>query len=262
MPVQTRQQIIKMFETFKETSIAFNSHVIEATGLIPKQIFLKITNSKVPCILYSTSMSSAKVIANLSPELFEKLRSAKNTVYLRFAFKRSEKMDSLKFFVASKVSGFNPYSKNNPQTNFISLEYLQAPPDDLIKILGNLLTAKTNAMQRKEERIPINNENIKKLGINDKNALVLIQDVPRKCLLRDISFSGAKVLIIGLGKFLVNKKAVLRLSIQTSSKPVDIKGKIIRTEEVKGRKDISAIALSFEEEKPLPFTKSINNFFV
>ena len=116
-------------------------------------------------------------------------------------------------------------------------------------------------MQRKEERIPITDINLKKLGIKDKNAVVLIQDVPRKCLLRDISFSGSKVLIIGLGKFLVNREAVLRLTVAAAANPVDIKAKIIRTEEVKGRKDISALALQFEEDKPATFTQIINNFF-
>ena len=93
MPVPNRQQIIKLFNTFKENDVAFNNHVIEATGLLPKQIFLKISSTKVPCILYSTSMTIARVIANLSPELFEKIRAAGNTAYLRFAFKRLEKTD-------------------------------------------------------------------------------------------------------------------------------------------------------------------------
>ncbi len=261
MPVQTRQHIIKLFNTYKENIIAFNNHVIEATGLIATKIFLKVSNTKVPCILYSTSMTSAKVIANLSPELFEKIRIAGNTVYLRFSFKRSDRSDSLKFFVSSKVTGFNPYSKNNPQTNFVTLVYSQTPPDDLIKILGNLLTAKANAAQRKEERIAINDENLKKLGFIDRNAILLIQDVPRKCILRNISFSGVKVLIIGLGKFLINKEAVLRLNIENTSKPVDIKGKILRSEEVKGRKDITAIAMKFDENMPLTLTQCINNFF-
>ncbi len=262
MPVPTRQQIIKLFNNFKEKDVAFNNHVIEATGLLPKQIFLKISNTKVPCILYSTSMISARIIANLSPELFEKIRAARNTVYLRFAFKRSDRTDALKFFISSKVTGFNPYSNNNPHTNFITLNYSQTPPDDLIKILGGLLTVKANAMLRKEERIPITTESLEKLGFKDRNAIILVQEVPRKCILRDISFSGAKILIIGLGKFLINKEAVLRLSIVDVSKPVDIKGKIIRTEQVKGRKDISALALKFNEEnKSLSFIQCINNFF-
>jgi hypothetical protein len=261
MPVQTRQQLLKLYETFKETNVAFNNNVIEATGLLAKQIFLKVAGTQIPCILYSTSMTSAKVIANISPELFEKIRTARNTAYLRFAFKRSEKLDSLKFFVSSKITGFNPYGKNNSQTNFVSLTYSQRPPDDLITILGNLLTVKTNALQRKEERIELNPENIKKLGLKDKNALILVQDIPRKCLLRDISFSGAKLLVLGLGKFLADKEAVLRLNLEASARPVDVNGKVVRTEEVKGRKDITAIALKFDESKPLPFTKIITNFF-
>lgn len=261
MPVQTRQQIIKMFETYKNISVSFNNHVIEATGLLPKQIFLKISNLNVPCILYSTSMTTAKVIANLTPQLFDEIRSVRNTAYLRFTFKKPDKADFLKFFVASKITGFNPYSKKNPNTNFITLSYSQKPPDDLIQILGNLLAIKANAMKRKEERIELNDENLKKLGLKDKNAIIIIQDVPRKCILRDISFSGSKMLILGIGKFLVDKEAVLRLSVDTSLKPIDIKGKITRTEEVKGRKDVSAIALQFDDNKPLSFINNINNFF-
>jgi hypothetical protein len=263
MAIKTRQQIAKIFDACRDASISFNSEVIKATGLLPKQIFLKVQQKQIPCIIYSCSMTEAKVIANLSPEVLDKIRAVNNSVMLRFAFKREDKHDPLKFFVGAKITGFNPYNKKNPHTNFISLSYTQKPPDDLIKILGAILEVKKTAQDRKEERIVIDYKTSEKIGLIGKASQLIVNEVPRKCIIRDLSLNGAKVLIVGLARFLLNKEAVLKVRFNDIDQSVIIPGKIIRYEEVKGRKDIAALAIQFKEaDIPLTYTKKLNLFFI
>ncbi len=261
MPIMTSQQINNYFDNFKDSEITFTKEIIRATGLQPKHIFLKCVGYQLPCIIYSVSMTSAKVIANVSSDMYEQIRGANNLVSLRFAFHESDKIDPLMFFVSGRVTGYNPYNAEKPSLNFISLDFTQRPPDDLIAILGQIFEAKLISQKRKEERININADSVKKLGIKTKSASVYIQGVPRTCIIRDLSFSGAKVILAGVGKFLLEKEAAVH--IETVEKgQIEINGKIIRNEPVEGRKDLIAIAIQFEEEKtPIEYKMTLNEYF-
>ncbi|MCF7939782.1 MAG: PilZ domain-containing protein [Spirochaetales bacterium] len=260
MAIITSQQINILFDTYKDTEITFNREVIRATGLVQKQIFLKFSGYQVPCIIYSVSMTSAKIVANLAPGVFEQIREAKNLVSLRFAFHEDDKANPLLFFVASRVTGYNTYNKDNPNLNFVNLEFTQRPADDLISILGLILEAKANSKKRSEDRIVITVDSLKKIGLSDKTGQLFIQSVPRNCIIRDLSFSGAKLILAGVAKFILNKKGVLHLTT-TEKGVLKIPGTVIRNEDVEGRKDLAAIALKFEEDKvPIEYKLLINDY--
>ncbi len=260
MAVITSQQITRYYDLFRTIDLTFNKDVIRAVKLQPQQVFLKCLGDQWPCVIYSTSFVGAKVIGNISETLHEKIRSANNLVNLRFSFGLSDKTDPIQFFISAKITGFNPYSKENPNLNFVSLTYTQRPPDDLIWILGKLLETNINSKKRKEERIPIHPENIRRLGLKSKTAHILIQNIPRKCIIRDLSFSGAKVIIPGIAKFLISKPATLRVEMEDN--PVfHLKGIVVRFEPVEGRKDIAALAIQFAEELvPIEYKMRINDF--
>ncbi|MFP4364303.1 MAG: PilZN3 domain-containing protein [Spirochaetia bacterium] len=261
MGIRTSQQIVKYYDSFKETDVTFNKGVIHATGLNAQQVYLKYIGQQLPCIIYSTSMVGAKVIANIRQDQFQKMRDANNLAALRFSFKQTDKTDPLTFFVSSKVIGFTPYSKENKSLNIISLQYTQRPPDDLIEILGKLLDANVNSKKRKEERITVTTDSLRKLGLKSKEAMIYIQGVPRKCIMRDVSFSGVKVLMIGVAKFLMEKEAFLKVETEDTRKILELKGKIVRYEPVEGRKDIAAVALNFHEDTiPMEWKLKINEF--
>lgn len=164
------------------------------------------------------------------------------------------------FFVSAKVTGFSQYNKNNPSLNFVNLTYTKRPADDLIAILGQMLEININSKKRTEERILINDDTARKLGLKTKNGRISIDSIPRNCILRDLSFSGAKVIIQGIAKFLINKECVLGL-VRHDGAPMIIKGKTIRHEEVEGRKDLAAIAIHFHEDSvPMEYKKMINSY--
>lgn len=261
MSITTSQQIIRYYSEYGNVDVTFTKEVIKATGLQPKQVFIKFLNVQWPVIIYSASLTGAKVIATVTKEFTAAIRKANNMVFLRYSFKQSDKIDPITFFVQAKINGFSPYSQEKKSLNYISLSYTSRPPDDLIEILGRLLEANVNSKKRKEERIILTPDVIRKTGIKAKNTMVIVEGVPRKCILRDISFSGAKVLIMGVAKFLINKEAVLQLEANDPPEKINIKGTFIRHEPVEGRKDIAAFALQFKDESvPVKYKIMINDY--
>lgn len=261
MAVTTSQQISRYYNQFQNAEVTFTKEVIKATMLYPKQVYLKCLGYQWPCILYSSSMSGAKVLASVRSSLKDALQQSKNVVSLRFSFLQQDKADPLTFFVAARVVGQTPYGSANPELSFVQLQFTQRPPDDLIEILGSLLEAGINAQRRREERIIMNPDSVKKLGLVPKGTQLLVANVPRKCILRDLSFSGAKVIIHGVAQFLLNKPALLHVEFDDPSETIEIVGKIIRFEPVQGRTDIAAFALLFHEgNTPIAYKMRINAY--
>ncbi len=260
MSIITSQQINNYYETYAKIEVTFTKEVIKATQLLSKHVFLKCSGYQWPCILYSSSMIGAKIILNSTPSHIEILRRANNLVQLRYAFQKNPKGDPLSFFVPAKVTGSALYDQKNPSLTFFSLTFTQKPADDLIEVLGTVLEANVNSQKRSEERILITTETLQKIGISSKELSILIQGIPRKGILRDISFSGAKVILLGLAKFIMNKEVVLRLEIEEPRQTLEIPGTIVRHEPVEGRKDISAFAIKFHEAKvPMSYKLLIND---
>jgi hypothetical protein len=262
MSIPTSQQIGKWYELYKTIEVTYTKEIIKSTGLDPRGVFLKCIGEQWPCVIYSSSFSGAKVIASAKQELGARVSKANNLVSLRFSFKFLDKPDPVSFFIGAKVLGYSNYSQGGGgDLQFVSLQYTQRPPDDFIDILGRLLDANMNAARRKDERILLNPDAMRRLCLQSKDSFIFVQGVPRKCILRDLSFSGAKAIIVGLAKFLVNKECLLRVEMDEPRESLDIKGSIVRYEDVEGRKDLTAIAIHFDESAvPMTFKMHINDY--
>jgi hypothetical protein len=142
-----------------------------------------------------------------------------------------------------------------------TLQFTQRPPDDLIEIMGRLLDANVNSVKRRDERILLAPDAIRRMKLLAKQAAVFIQGVPRRCMPRDLSFSGSKLIMIGVAKFLMEKESVLRLDFEDPRESFLIKGKFIRSEGVEGRKELVALAIQFDETQvPMGYKLRINDF--
>jgi hypothetical protein len=261
MAISTSQQITRYYQQHSQVEVTFTKDVIKATLLHPKQVYLKCLGYQWPIVVYSASMTGAKVIANLKTSLSEAIRKANSMVSLRLSFLQRDKVDPLSFFVGAKITGYTPYGQEKPELYFLTLSYTQRPPDDLIEILGRLIDANTSSTRRKEERIPITADSARAMGLNHKEAKVYIDGVPRRCIVRDVSFGGAKVVILGVAKFLVGKPATIRLTLTETDEEIDVEATVLRFEEVEGRNDIAALALQFEPEKtPMKYKLMISGF--
>lgn len=261
MGLLTAQQITRYYEVYRDVDVTFTKEVINAIGLLTKSVYLKNQGHQIPCVIYSTSMSAAKVVVNVKSDLFLRVRDTKKVISLRFAFQQADKPTPLSFYVTCRIKGYSPYGKDKHELNFVSLAFPQRPPDDLIVALGSLLEAHANSKRRKEERIIITADSAPKLGLKSKEAVVLIQNVARKCIVRDISFSGSRLIVPGFARFLADKPVVLQLEFEDLASMIELPGRIARIESVAEREDIAAIAVQFDEEHvPLPYLMRVSEY--
>ncbi len=261
MALVTSQQLEQYYREYRDRDISFNKQVIQVLRLLPREVYLKCHGDQLPCVIYSASMGNAKIVANLKAKALQKIRLANNTVALRFAFERQDKPEPLFFFVAAKVINYKFYNSDIPDLYFLNLEYTKKPPDDLIDLLGQLLEANVNYKRRKEERIDINPASIKALSLESKEASIIVDKAAKKCIIRDLSFSGAKILLFGASDGDIKKTIVLNPVFGNVKTKILLPGTIVRFEEVVGRSDIGAFGIHFTEEKtPMDYKMVINGY--
>ncbi|MCL1837234.1 MAG: pilus assembly protein PilZ [Treponema sp.] len=255
------QKVAQFYDRFKEIDVTFTKDMLQVTGLVPEQVHLKCGSDFWPCVLYATSFQGAKIVANIKSGLLDKLQHANNTVSLRLCFKNAEKeANPVTFFVASRVLGTMPY-KNSEEVSMLTLQFTQRPPDDLIEIIGRILDANINSSKRKDERILLNPESERRLKLLSKESAAFIQGVPRRCILRELSFSNAKLIMMGVAKFLVEKETALRFDFDDPRESFLVKGKFVRSENVEGKKEMVALAMDFDEANiPMGYKIRINEY--
>jgi len=259
MGVLLSQKISTYYERFKDIDVTFTKDMIQLTGLITQQIHLKCGNDFWPCVVYTASFSGAKVVANVKTGLIAKLQSTNNFVNLRLCFRAPGETNTVTFFVAARVIATAPYG-NSQDVNMFTIQFSNRPPDDFIEIMGRILDANVNSAKRKEERIPLTPDNLRRLNIMSTETVVFIEDVPRRCILRDISFSGSKVIMLGVPKFLLDKQGALRLDFNDPRVSYTIKGKFVRAEAVEGKKEMVALGINFDEASvPMGFKIRLND---
>jgi len=260
MGILTAQRIAAFYERYKNIDVTFSKEMIQVTGLITEQVHLKCGSDFWPCFLFATSFQGAKVVANTKSDLMAKIQQANNMINLRFCFKNLETGAPLTFFVAGRILGSVPY-KNSREISLLSLQYTQRPPDDLIEILGRILDANVSSSKRRDERIPVTPENQRYLKVLSKETACFIQGVPRRCILREMAFSSAKIIMMGVAKFLVNKETALRFDFDDPRESFLVKGKFVRSESVEGKKEMIALAIQYDEASvPMGYKIRINEF--
>ena len=261
MALLTSQRINDLYNQYKNIDITFTKNVVKALKLISNEIYLKCLGHQWRCVVYSCSMSGVKIVMNLDNNLMEIFRKANNAASIRLCFLEPDKLVPVSFFIASKITGFTPYTQGDSQLHFINMKFNNQPPEDLISVLGLLVEANVNAKKRAEERIVLTDESVKFLGLASKSSVLNVEGIPRACILRDLSFAGAKVIVSGIGKFLVNKPAVLKLELEDLPLFL-IPGTILRYDSVEGRKDLSTLGFKYNEDAvPIEYKLRINDFF-
>jgi len=260
MGVATSQKISAYYDQYRETEITFTKDILKILGVDPRQIYIKCNGSQWPCIINSTSFQNSRIIIGTKGGAYAQItQKDAPPVSLRFCFIEPENQ-LLSFFVTSHVTDITPYM-NSKELAVVTLTYNQRPPDDLIEKIGMLLEANANSIRRREERIIMSDETKRKLGLEKEETIVFIENIPRRCIIRDLSFSGTKILIVGLAQFLMQKEADLRLSFEDSPEILSLKGSIVNVATIEGRKDIVFANIKFNEQTvPLAYKIHINNF--
>lgn len=259
MGTATSQQIANYYDSFRDTEITFTKEVIRTLSLDPRQVYIKCAGAQWPCIINSTSLMASRIIIGNKSGAFQHLHEPGVTAQLRFGFNQPEG-DKLCFFVSTRVQSVTPYMASS-DLSVVTLEFTQRPPDDLIETIGRVLEANANAVRRREERIIMSEDSKRRLFLQKEETVVFIQNVPRNCIIRDVSFSGAKVILLGLAQFVKDKIAVLRFSFEDTMEIVDVKGTVVAADQVEGRKELVSISIRFDEASvPMSYKMHINNY--
>ena len=259
MGLMTSHQITRYYDIYRDTEVTFSKEFIRALNLDPRQVYIKCAGAQWPCIINSTSLQSARIIIGTKGGAFAQISKENTPLSLRFSFTPPGQLP-VSFFVNCRVSNVQPYMTSNDLA-IITLTFTQRPPDDLIETLGRLIEANFNSSRRKEERIIINEDSKRKLNLLREETLVYIQNVPRHCIIRDLSFSGAKLVLKGLAQFLADKNAVIRLDFTEPQETLGIQGQIVKAETIEGRKDLASVSIQFlESAVPMSYKLHINSY--
>ena len=262
MALVTTQQLQDYYDHYRDTEITFTKDITRILNIDPRQIYVKCNGNQWPCIVNSTSLMACRIIVGVKGGAYQML-SQKETgpVQVRFCFSNSDKQ-MISFFVNGKVSDIKPYM-NSAELSIITISFTQRPPDDLIERLGTLLDANANAIRRKEERIILNPDVKRKLGLTKEESIVQVAGVPRHCVLRDLSFGGVKILMMGIQKYVENQQAILQLRFEDPQEVIQVGGIVVATSPIEGRKDILMVSIKFGDKTvPIAYKIRINNYLV
>ncbi len=260
MGIATSQQLQNYYDLYRDTEITFTKDILRILNVDPRQIYIKCAGSQWPCIINSTSLMLAKIIVGTKGGAYQSLSKKDiGPVNLRLCFIDADGQP-VTFFVTGRVSEIASYM-NSGDLAIVTISFTQRPPDDLIEKVGTLLDANSNAIRRREERIILNPDTKRRLGLEKEETIILVQNVPRRCVLRDLSFSGAKIILMGLSKFLQEKETILQIKFSDPVEIVSLKGTVVATNAIEGRQDIIIASIKFDEALvPMPYKLRINNY--
>lgn len=204
-----KNSLDNIYNTHKEHNIAFNQNVVSRLGIIYDQVYLKCRDIKVPCAIYSSSMIRAKIIAKLDYSFLNNLRLACSFVTLRLNYIENGSKKETPFCIGSKILHFKKFSLDKPDIYYITLEYVNRPPDELISILGNHILKQLYYQKRAVQRYILN-------PIITKNSNIMEQFLfksgrGKKCILTEISLFSAKIIINGVDNEFLSGDSVLLL---------------------------------------------------
>lgn len=259
MSIVLSKKISDYYDHFRDERCIFTNDNIKSLKLDPREIYLKCSGGQWPCIINSSSLQMAKIIVGSSCGVFDILRQKKDvSVSLRYSFFENNR--KIQFFITCNVTNIEKYHEQSDLV-LLSLEFTQRPPDDLILKLGEFFEANSNAKFQDKEKIAINHDALKLLSIPKEETIILISNVPRKCVLKELSFGGCVLMLVGLAKFLKNKEAKLMLFFADTNEKITLSGVIVEADFMPGRKDISVVSISFApEEIPMTYKFHINSY--
>ncbi len=258
--ITTNQKINEYYNKYREHEIMFTKNIIRFLRLDPRQIYVKCAGSQWPCIINSTSFQQSKIIIGTNGGAFQQItKKDAPPVNLRYCFIEPDNQPLI-FFVTCRVTDVTPYM-NSKDLAIVTLSFTQRPSDDLIYKIGSLIDANEGFIYRKEERIILNEDSKRLLGINKKESIVYIQSVPRHCILWNLSFSGAKIIVLGIPEFLKNKDCIIKFLFTEPNEIVGVKGTIVSVTPVESRKELVEAGIKFDENQvPLAYKIRINGY--
>jgi hypothetical protein len=265
MAVLPAIKIQEYYEKYQTKEIFFNKSIRQETGLDTSKVMLKMCGAMFPCVLYSCSMSYAKIVMNLDEEAFNMIQNAKNALTLHFSFLPELQKREIQFFVSCTTRALKSFKINdeNDTSYIITLAFYQKPPDDLIEILGRVLESIENFEKRKELRIKLDKKIANEMGFISQKALIEIDSINRPCIITDISASGCGAILMLLKPdLIVNKTIRITYHLQDPKMPnLELIGTVKRYEQFESKKLLYQIGILYDAQSiPYKWKNIINGY--
>jgi len=251
-----------LYQEYLDTELTYTKEVAGGLGILPAESTIKWQGELFPCVVHSCSFRAAKILVRLSAAQWRvlELGSRIATLTLTFSQPKTGKRELYQFNGTLQVLQQHGGSEAELSA-FLSVAFSHRPPEGFLQIHGSFLNLKKEANQRREDRIPVTSENRELLGLSGLNTTVVVDHIERKCLLRDLSYNGARVILSGVAPFLVDKPFTLAMPLADRA-PLTIPGKIVRAEAVEGHRGLAVIALGYHPERvPVEYLRTLQKGF-
>lgn len=260
MSINTARQTTRYYDYYRDKEIVFTKANLKSLRIDPRQIYIKCNGGQWPCIINSSSLMQAKIIIGTSSGAYNTLSKHKDIpLSIRYCF-FDQNNEPIQFFVNCTVFEISAY-QNSSDLSMVTLNFTSRPPDDLILRIGEFIEVNENFTNRREERIGLNENSMRQLGIPKEESYIFIAGVPRKCILKDLSFGGARAMLVGIPKFLQGKTVDLRLFFTDTNEKISLVGIVKAADFLPGRKDISVIHIEFNNDDiPMTYKFHINSY--
>lgn len=260
MDVAASHRVNHYYDYFRDKEIVFTKANLKSLKVDPRQIYLKCNDGQWPCIINSTSLQQVTVFVGTSSGVYQAINKNRSVpISVRYCFFGNDG-EPVQFFVNCTVVEVKPYPASNDLA-IVTLGFTQRPSDELILRLGEFIEVNENFKNRKEERIALNENSMRQLGIPKEESYIFIGGVPRKCVMKDISFGGARIMLVGIPKFLENKSVDLRLFFTDTNEKLSLPGVVRKAEFLEGRKDVVVAHIEFSaDDIPMSYKFHINSY--
>lgn len=250
------KRLNEIYDNHYRHNTTFNQGVIKSTGLVVDKITLKCGDMKKSCIIYSSSLISARIIVKLSLDQLNYIKRKRCAISLNFTFNIESEKNSISFHINSKITHIEEYDQGKPDLYFFMINYTSRAPDDLIDILGTHIETQLNKHKRAEERFVINNDQNKSTKCKSLKNFLFISGKGRRCILTEISIFSAKVILIGTMKELSGyPKVMLIMKCEDMEGTGEVMGHVDRVEIVNENESLYSAIIKFNQEMIPPAYK-------
>ncbi len=251
-----------LYQEFLDTEITYSKEVSLGLGLLPAEATVRWQGELFPCVVHSGSFRMTKVLIRLNASQWKAMEFGTRITTLTMTFLQPKTAKKELFQFNGTLQVLQQHGAQEGEWSMLmGVAFSHRPPEGFLQIQGSYLALKKEANQRKEDRIPLNNESKDLLGLGSLNTTVTVDHIERKCLLRELSYNGARVILTGVAPFLVDKHFTLDVPFQEKM-PLALPGKIVRAEAVEGHRGLAVIALGYHPDQiPVEYLRALQKGF-
>jgi hypothetical protein len=245
-----------LYQEYMDTELTYTKDVAAGLGLLPSESSFKWQGVLYPCVVHSGSFNSAKVLVKLSNAQWKAIEAGSKVTTLTMTLALSKTGRRELVAINGALQTLQHPGAGGEVSVLMSITYSHRPPENFLQAQGAYLSLKKEANQRTEDRIPLSAENRTLVGLTNLNTVVTVDHIERKCLLRDLSYNGARAILTGVAPFLVDKPFTLQVPLGEGV--VSVPGKIVRADPVEGHKGLAVIAMGYHPDLvPIDYLKTI-----